>query len=367
MHAAAAPKGSSSVMSSSLNKHEQGEQRRTQLASFPEANPNPVIEVDAAGSPTYLNPAARVKFPSLSSNGTWHPILEGITSLMALLHRKKRKFLTREIKVDDAMYDQKIAIIPGSGGTRIYMNDITERKGREDILQDLAAQLQIANARLERLVVLDPLTELLNRRGLQQILSREIRWNRRYDSHLVVLLVDLDNFKRINDTLGHAVGDGVLKAVAHKLQASVRTTDYVARIGGDEFMILLPHTHFAEGMQVAEHVRRAISGAPMVLSSGVTVKVTASFGVEAIPQAMTSIDELLAKTHLALHRSKQAGKDRVSNGRRSKPSDDGGNHRQPTALRHLTAVTDIESRDGPNVLKGFGMRCGQGFLLGRPR
>ncbi len=247
------------------------------------------------------------------------------------------------------------------------MHDITERKRKEDILQDLAAQLQVANARLERLVVLDPLTELLNRRGLQQILSREIRWSQRYDSHLVVLFVDLDDFKRINDTLGHAMGDEVLKEVAHKLQASVRTTDYVARIGGDEFMILLPHTRLAEGMQVAEHVRRAISGTPMVLSSGVTVKVTASFGVEAVLQTTTSIDQLLTKTHLALHRSKQAGKDHVSSARRSEPPDDGGNLRQPTSLRHLTAVTDIESRDGPNVLKGSRMRCGQGFLLGRPR
>lgn len=198
-------------MSSRLNQHEQGEQGRTRLASFPEANPNPVIEVDAAGSPTYLNPAARVKFPSLSSNGTWHPILEEITSLTALLHRKKRKFLTREIKVGDTVYDQKIAIIPGSGGTRIYMNDITERKGRDDVLKDLAAQLQVANARLGRLVVLDPLTELLNRRGLQQVLSREIRWSQRYDSHLVAVLVDLDNFKQIGQHLYRTRSIGPLR------------------------------------------------------------------------------------------------------------------------------------------------------------
>ena len=103
-------------------------------------------------------------------------------------------------------------------------------------------ELDSTNARLENLALLDPLTELLNRRGLQDALSREIRRTQRDDSNFIVFLVDLDNFKFVNDTLGHAVGDVLLKEIGRKLKGSLRTTDYVARIGGDEFMVLLPQT-----------------------------------------------------------------------------------------------------------------------------
>lgn len=173
-------------------------------------------------------------------------------------------------------------------------------------------ELDLANVRLENLSLLDPLTELLNRRGLQAALSREIQWAHREGTSFLVLLVDLDNFKNINDTLGHAVGDVVLKEVANKLKAALRTTDYVARIGGDEFMILLPQTRWAEGLRVAERVRLAISQAPISIGSSGPVMVTGSFGLATISQATPSIDELLVETHLALHKSKNEGKNKVS-------------------------------------------------------
>lgn len=172
-------------------------------------------------------------------------------------------------------------------------------------------ELRIANERLVKLTFLDPLTGLLNRRGLENAIAREIQWTRRDGSDLLVLLVDLDDFKRINDALGHAVGDVVLKEIARKLKSALRSTDYIARIGGDEFMILLPQTRPAEGMRVAERVRLAVSGAPVSLSSG-TVKVTASLGVVAISQVAPTIDDLLVQTHHVLYKSKQAGKNRVS-------------------------------------------------------
>lgn len=179
-------------------------------------------------------------------------------------------------------------------------------------LNNVTKELLKVNEKLERLALLDPLTELLNRRGLQQALSVEIQRIQRDPSDLHVLLVDLDDFKTINDTLGHAVGDIVLKEVALKLKASLRVTDYVARIGGDEFMILLPQTRRAEGMQVAEKVRFAIAGAKILLSSGKAVQATASLGFMAVSQETPSIDELLTETHVALSKSKEAGKNRVS-------------------------------------------------------
>jgi len=188
-----------------------------------------------------------------------------------------------------------------------------ERHRYRRMLEQVTGELREANTMLERLALLDPLTGLLNRRGLQQVLSREINLVRRDGAELLVLLVDIDDFKRINDALGYAVGDVVLKEISRKLQFSLRATDEVARIGGDEFMILLPQTRRAEGMRVGEKVRLALSGAPLSLPSG-PLRVTASLGLLAVSQSTPSIDELLSQSHIVLTRSKKSGKNRVSYG-----------------------------------------------------
>jgi diguanylate cyclase len=188
-----------------------------------------------------------------------------------------------------------------------------ERHQYRRALEHVTGELREANTMLERLALLDPLTGLLNRRGLQQVLSREVHQIRRDGAELLVLLVDIDDFKRINDALGYAVGDVVLKEIARKLQVSLRATDEVARIGGDEFMILFPQTRRAEGMRVAEKVRLALSGTPLSLPSG-PLRVTASLGLLAVSNATPSIDELLSQAHVILTRSKRSGKNRVSYG-----------------------------------------------------
>ncbi len=178
-------------------------------------------------------------------------------------------------------------------------------------LERVSMDLRAANARLERLVLLDPLTELLNRRGLQEMLSRELQAVRRDGSELLLVMADLDDFKKVNDSLGYAVGDIVLKEVARKLRHSLRTTDIVARIGGDEFVILLPQTRRAEGIRVAEKIRLALSESPVYLPTR-PLQITASLGVLSVTEATPSIDELLSQTHLVLSRSKHSGKNRIS-------------------------------------------------------
>lgn len=167
------------------------------------------------------------------------------------------------------------------------------------------------NAELERLILLDPLTELFNRRGLERALLREIRWTIRKKSSLLAILLDLDDFKKINDTLGHAVGDTVLKEVARRLTKSVRSTDYVSRIGGDEFMVLLPEAGLADGLKIAEKISRAI-GEIAVSSNSETFAITASFGVVQVTEGDVSIEELLKKADPMLGRSKKEGKNRIS-------------------------------------------------------
>jgi diguanylate cyclase (GGDEF)-like protein len=169
-----------------------------------------------------------------------------------------------------------------------------------------------AQSRLARLVTLDPLTALLNRRGLQNALVREHDRSKRDGSESpVALLVDLDDFKLVNVRLGYGAGDIVLRDVGRVLQASVRTTDYAARIGGDEFLVLMPGSSPAEGVRVAERIRHGISS--LVFSSlSEEVRVTASVGVVAVPPGTPSFDDLVTLADTVLRESKQAGKNRSS-------------------------------------------------------
>ncbi len=175
-------------------------------------------------------------------------------------------------------------------------------------------QVQELNERLEKLSFLDPLTHLLNRRGLQRVLSRELHISGREGSNLVVILLDLDNFKPVNDTFGHAVGDIVLQEVAKVLRNTARATDYVSRVGGDEFIILLPNTRPAEATLFSERIRLAINRSPVVSSGGQVIKTTASLGVVDVAQPRLSIEKLLEETHMALAKSKQLGKNRITFG-----------------------------------------------------
>lgn len=175
-------------------------------------------------------------------------------------------------------------------------------------------QVEELNEKLEKLSILDPLTQLLNRRGLQQMLSRELQIAGRDGSNLVVILLDLDDFKAINDSFGHAVGDIVLQEVSKVLRKTVRAMDHVSRIGGDEFIILLPNTRPAEAVHFSERLRLAINRALIVSRGEQAIRTTASFGVANVTRQMISVEELLEATHEVLARSKRLGKNQVSSG-----------------------------------------------------
>ncbi|HWS73186.1 MAG TPA: EAL domain-containing protein, partial [Thermoanaerobaculia bacterium] len=180
-------------------------------------------------------------------------------------------------------------------------------------IRDLARvkkELERANHDLERLTLIEPLTELLNRRGLQQALSRELRHLDRGVVATAVLVIDLDDFKQINESLGHSVGDVVLKEVGRRLRAAVRAVDYVGRLGGDEFLLILPETDPPEVTRVAERIRLAIATAIMQHSTG-TVTLTASIATMLLTSDMPSVDQLLARAHMLLSRAKSEGKNRV--------------------------------------------------------
>jgi len=178
-------------------------------------------------------------------------------------------------------------------------------------LTRVTKELQLANAALEKLTLLDPLTELLNRRGLQQALTREVQRIERESTKTLVMLIDVDDFKRVNDTLGHAVGDIALKEIAHRLRGCVRGVDYVCRVGGDEFLLLLPNSNPLEVVRIAERARVSIATMIIQHSTG-TLRLTASVGAMTLHPDTPSIDELLSKAHQLLRRSKDGGKNRVA-------------------------------------------------------
>jgi two-component system cell cycle response regulator len=160
---------------------------------------------------------------------------------------------------------------------------------------------------LEALALTDPLTGLANRRLLAERLSMAIVHARRYKSTMAVLYLDLDGFKQINNTLGHAAGDVLLKMVAARLTATVREEDTVARLGGDEFVIMLWHTSNPDDAPtVALKVIQAVTQ-PYVLD-GQTVRVTTSAGVGVYPIHGLDADTLMKCADLALYEAKRAGK-----------------------------------------------------------
>ena len=186
---------------------------------------------------------------------------------------------------------------------------VERHRGVRDLTR-VKKELESANRDLERLTLVEPLTELLNRRGLQQALSREVQHLTRGVNATAVVVVDLDDFKQVNDNLGHAVGDVVLKEIGRRLRASVRAVDYVGRLGGDEFMLILPDTDPSEVSRVAERIRLAIATAIIQHNTG-TVTLTASLATLLLSDDMPAVDQLLSRAHLLLARAKKEGKNRV--------------------------------------------------------
>jgi two-component system cell cycle response regulator len=172
---------------------------------------------------------------------------------------------------------------------------------------------QADKARLEQLASTDPLTGLLNRRALMERLTAEIDRAARYEHELVLLMIDLDHFKLVNDTYGHMVGDDVLRELSQLLVNEVRTVDIVARYGGEEFVVVLPEQPIEGGTAFAERVRERVAetafGASDVPGG---VRTTISVGIAGYPMDQTTTaGELIARADEALYRAKAAGRDRV--------------------------------------------------------
>lgn len=178
----------------------------------------------------------------------------------------------------------------------VSLNDISGRKRLEAELFHQAST--------------DGLTGISNRRHFMDQAEQELRRARRFDRDLAVMMIDLDHFKHVNDQYGHAIGDSVLQAAVKLANESLRDSDIMGRLGGEEFAILLPETNLEAAAFVAERLRQNIAEHPVVTVKG-SVPCSVSVGVTRLLPADTNIDELLHRADQALYRAKSAGRNRV--------------------------------------------------------
>jgi diguanylate cyclase (GGDEF)-like protein len=191
--------------------------------------------------------------------------------------------------------------------------------GRHDLILHEAmanqAAIAIENARLfeevQRLAVTDDLTGLKNRRGFFDVARRELERATRTGRPLSALMLDIDGFKRVNDTYGHAVGDEVLRHLAERCRRAVRDIDLVGRYGGEEFAVLLPETDLKTALEVAERVRSSIGDTPFDTEVG-PLPIRVSVGLALLEDdSEQTVESLLDRADTAMYLVKQAGGDDV--------------------------------------------------------
>lgn len=179
-------------------------------------------------------------------------------------------------------------------------------------VQTQRQQLEMQNSQLQSMAMHDALSGLLNRRAFEAQAEQAIGRAWRDGTGLTALMLDLDHFKRINDEYGHPAGDAVIKFTADVLMDSVRDTDLVARVGGEEFMVLLLGSHTEAAVDVAEKIRQRVTHAPSALNAFGQIHITVSVGVACFePGHVGSFERLYAQADQALYEAKRLGRNRV--------------------------------------------------------
>ncbi len=216
--------------------------------------------------------------------------------------------------------EKMASVVPNEDVQKILSRIMREVKGLKNINRKFIKKLEEQKEEIARLrdelrrvkeeASIDPLTGLRNRRSFERALSKFFRDFKKFGYPFSVIIMDLDNFKSINDTYGHLVGDRVLKEVGNILRNYLRAKDIPARTGGEEFTIILPGITKEEALTVAERLRKVISN-HMIKHDDKKINVTASFGIAEMRNDVEAPEELLREADENLYLAKKSGKDKV--------------------------------------------------------
>lgn len=265
-------------------------QRKLQfLASIPQQDPNPVIRIFPDGEVIFANTQGKILLKY------WNDIFLGLPdSLLKDINKAKTtdQVVRIELEADNKTYLLTLIWIPDFKQINIYGTDITQLKTTEQDMLNLAR--------------FDALTQIANRQYFEEILLEKIHDHLLSGTELALLLIDLDDFKIINDTLGHPMGDLLLKAATKRMVYCLRQNDFIARLGGDEFIVLLNQTNTHSAIQVAEKIISILS--KNFKFGEYHLKITASIGIAVYPEAGLTPSYLLKNTDIAMYQAKKEGK-----------------------------------------------------------
>jgi len=221
----------------------------------------------------------------------------------------------KEVEINNRHVDVHLIPLKNREGTfngRILtLQDITERKLANERLQAQLAEIASLHTQLHEQAIRDPLTGLFNRRYMSSVLERETHRAERHQRPLSILMIEIDNFKRINDTFGHDAGDITLKAIAGLIRSNTRTDDVPCRFGGDEFVLILSETPLEAAAACAERLRETTNALQLENEGSSINGLTLSIGIAMFPQHGSNIISTLRAADIAMYQAKQTGKNRV--------------------------------------------------------
>jgi len=321
------------------------------LENLIESSADAIISTDRQYHISLFSHGAEEMFGDISANYLGQPLEKifatgrgELDRLLELLEAKSRltNIETEVLQADGSRLFTDISIsklreINGHQGLLLIIKDLSERKRLEE-------ELLTSNLILKKLSITDPLTRLNNRRYFQDSLEDEFNRSLRFNSPIGLIMLDLDDFKRVNDTFGHQVGDEVLIQAARIITESIRKIDIPARFGGEEFTVILPQTRLADTIYVAERIKEAFERFSQTQKIAPGLPVTASLGLAGRPDSGGSSPEDMIKfADQALYRAKELGKNRIVIGRRN-------------SLEPISHVERLSYAQKQEILKGISQR-----------
>ncbi len=279
--------------------------------SLIEVSLDPLVTISPDGKITDVNEA------TIQATGMPRSLLIGSDFSNYFTEPDKARAGYEEVFAKGFVADYPLSLRHASGRTiDVLYNASVYRNAKGEIAGVFAAARDITERKkleseLERQAHIDVLTDLNNRRHFMELAEQELARSRRHNAPLSLLMMDLDNFKMVNDTYGHDVGDTVLQQLSEVCRLTFRGIDIVGRLGGEEFAALLPETNLEQAMEVAERLRQAVESSGARAEDGSLIHFTVSVGVTSFEATDHRIGPVLKRADAALYKAKNAGRNRV--------------------------------------------------------